>query len=146
LALRWRSSASAATALTKANIFDEVAPAHCSCPACGGERLSKMGEDITEKLEVIPRSRKVMQTMREKYGQHQPLNRRGDRLVCEGVPLSVSTLADKVGAAAFALMPLYKLVEARVLAATRLHGDDTTLRVMGKAKTDTARLLGLCER
>jgi hypothetical protein len=58
----------------------------------------------------------------------------------EGVPLSTSTLADQVGAAAFALMPLYRLIEAHVLAAERLHGDDTTVPVMAKGKTDTARL------
>jgi hypothetical protein len=33
-----------------------VVPAPCSCPACGGTRLSKLGEDVTETLEVIPRS------------------------------------------------------------------------------------------
>jgi hypothetical protein len=56
------------------------------------------------------------------------------------VPLSTSTLADQVGAAAFALAPLYRLIEAHVLAAGRLHGDDTTVPVMAKVKTDTARL------
>lgn len=153
-----------------------VVPAPCSCPACGGDRLSKLGEDVTETLEVIPRSWKVIQTVREKfscrdcekiaqapapfhvvprgwagpsflamllfekYGQHQPLNRQTDRFAREGVPLSVSTLADQVGAAALVLMPLYKLIEAHVLAATRLHGDDTTVPVMAKGKTDTARL------
>ena len=39
----------------------------CSCPACGGSRLSKLGEDITETLEVIPRTWKVIQTVREKF-------------------------------------------------------------------------------
>jgi transposase len=38
----------------------------------------------------------------EKYGQHQPLNRQAERFAREGVPLSVSTLADQVGAASFA--------------------------------------------
>jgi transposase len=56
------------------------------------------------------------------------------------VPLSVSTLADQVGAAAQALTPLYELIKAHVLAAKRLHGDDTTVPVMAKGKTDTARL------
>ena len=55
------------------------------------------------------------------------------------MPLSVSTLADQVGAAAFALTPLYKRIEAHVLAAERLHGDDTTVPVMAKGKTDVAR-------
>ena len=43
-----------------------VIPAPCACPACGGTRLSKLGEDVTETLEVIPRSWKVIQTVREK--------------------------------------------------------------------------------
>ena len=76
----------------------------------------------------------------EKYGQHQPLNRQADRFAREGVPLSVSTLADQVGAAAFALKPIYWLIEVHVLAAERLHGDDTTVPVMAKSKTDIARL------
>jgi transposase len=43
-----------------------VIPAPCSCPSCGG-RLAKLGEDITETLEVIPRQWKVIQTVREKF-------------------------------------------------------------------------------
>ena len=38
----------------------------------------------------------------EKYGQHQPLNRQRDRYEREGVDLSLSTLADQVGACAVA--------------------------------------------
>jgi hypothetical protein len=76
----------------------------------------------------------------EKYGQHQPLNRQAERFAREGVPLSVSTLADQVGAASFALMPIFRLIEAHVLAAQRLHGDDTTVPVMAKGKTVTGRL------
>jgi transposase len=34
----------------------------------------------------------------EKFGQHQPLNRQAERYAREGVPLSLSTLADHVGA------------------------------------------------
>jgi transposase len=153
-----------------------VVPAPCTCPACGGSRLSKLGEDVTETLEVIPRAWKVIQTVREKfscrdcetiaqppapfhvvprgwagpsflamvlfekYGQHQPLNRQAERFGREGVPISVSTLADQIGAACFALMPIFKLIEAHVFAAQRLHGDDTTVPVMAKGKTDTGRL------
>lgn len=153
-----------------------VIAAPCACPGCGSDRLSKLGEDVTETLEVVPRSWKVIQTVREKfacrdcekiaqppapfhvvprgwagpsflamllfekYGQHQPLNRQAERFAREGVPLSISTLADQVGAAAHALTPLYRLIEAHVLAAERLHGDDTTVPVMARGKTDTARL------
>lgn len=38
-----------------------------SCACCGGTRLSKLGEDVTETLEVIPRGWKVIQTVREKF-------------------------------------------------------------------------------
>lgn len=153
-----------------------IVPAPCTCPACGGDRLSKLGEDVTETLEVIPRAWKVIQTVREKfscrdcetitqppapfhvvsrgwagpsflamilfekYGQHQPLNRQAERFAREGVSLSVSTPADQVGAACFALMPIFRLLEAHVFAAQRLHGDNTTVPVMAKGKTDTGRL------
>ncbi len=42
-----------------------AAPSSCSC--CGSDKLSKLGEDITETLEVIPRQWKVIQTVREKF-------------------------------------------------------------------------------
>ena len=115
-----------------------------SCPCCGSTKLSKLGEDVTETLEVVPRQWKVIQTVRErfscrqceaitqppapfhvtprgfagpsllamilfeKFGQHQPLNRQSERYAREGVELSLSTLADQVGACAAALRPLQR--------------------------------------
>ncbi|MBX9574689.1 MAG: IS66 family transposase [Caulobacteraceae bacterium] len=76
----------------------------------------------------------------EKFGQHQPLNRQAERFAREGVPLSLSTLADQVGAVAAVLMPLHALIAAHVMAAERLHGDDTPVPVLAKGKTDTGRL------
>jgi len=147
-----------------------------NCPCCGSTRLSKLGEDVTETLEVVPRQWKVIQTVRErfscrqcetisqppapfhvtprgfagphllamilfeKFGQHQPLNRQSERYGREGVELSLSTLADQVGACAFALQPLHALIEAHALAAQRLHGDDTTVPILAKGKTDTGRI------
>jgi len=75
----------------------------------------------------------------EKYGQHQPLNRQAERYAREGVPLSLSTLADQVGACCAVLAPLLRRLEAHVFAAERLHGDDTTVPVLAKGKTDTGR-------
>jgi len=153
-----------------------VVEAPTSCPCCGGSRLSKLGEDITETLEVVPRQWKVIQHVREKFacrdcekiaqapapfhvtprgwagpsllamilfekfGQHQPLNRQAERYEREGVRLSLSTLADQVGACAVALRPLFERIEAHVLAAGRLHGDDTTVPVQARGKCDKARL------
>ena len=147
-----------------------------SCPCCGSAKLSKLGEDITETLEVIPRQWKVIETVREKFscrecekitqppapfhvtprgfagpnllamilfekfGQHQPLNRQSERYRREGIDLSVSTLADQVGACTTALRPLHALIERHVLAAERLHGDDTTVPILAKGKTVTGRI------
>lgn len=151
-----------------------AAPESCSC--CGSGKLSKLGEDITETLEVIPRQWKVIQTVREKFscrecekitqppapfhvtprgfagpnllamilfekfGQHQPLNRQSERYRREGIDLSVSTLADQVGACTTVLQPLHALIEAHVLAAERLHGDDTTVPILAKGKTMTGHI------
>ena len=76
----------------------------------------------------------------EKFGQHQPLNRQSERYAREGIELSLSTLADQVGACAAVLKPLHALIEAHVLAAERLHGDDTTVPILAKGKTDTGRI------
>ena len=153
-----------------------VVAAPQSCPCCGSTKLSKLGEDVTETLEVVPRQWKVIQTVRErfscrqceaitqppapfhvtprgfagprllamilfeKFGQHQPLNRQSERYAREGVELSLSTLADQVGACAAALRPLHALIEAHVLAADRLHGDDTTVPILAKGQTETGRV------
>ena len=153
-----------------------VIPGPPACTCCGGTRLSKLGEDVTETLEIVPRRWKVIQHVREKFscrdcerisqppapfhviprgwagpnllammlfekfGQHQPLNRQAERYGREGVPLSLSTLADQVGACTSVLMPLFKRLQAHVMAAERLHGDDTTVPVLARGKTDIARL------
>ena len=43
-----------------------VVPGPTSCPCCQG-KLAKLGEDVTETLEVIPRQFKVIQTVRERF-------------------------------------------------------------------------------
>ena len=43
-----------------------VIPSPTACPCCGG-KLAKLGETITETLEVVPRQWKVIQTVREKF-------------------------------------------------------------------------------
>ena len=40
-------------------------PRACTC--CGSSRIVKMGEDVTETLEAVPRRWKVIQTVREKF-------------------------------------------------------------------------------
>ena len=40
-------------------------PTACEC--CGGNRLRKLGEDVTRTLEMVPRQWKVIETVREKF-------------------------------------------------------------------------------
>jgi transposase len=101
--------------------------------------LRKLGEDVTETMESVPRSWKVIQTVREKFscrdcekisqapapfhvipsgwagpsllamilcdkfGQHIPLNRQVECFALEGVPISLSTVADAIGSAGMSL-------------------------------------------
>jgi transposase len=93
---------------------------------------------------VIPRGhigpRLLALILYAKYGEHQPLNRQSEIYAREGVDLDVSTLADHVGAGAVVLSPLTELIQRHVFAAERVHGDDTTVPLLAKGKTITARL------
>jgi transposase len=75
-----------------------------------------------------------------KFGEHQPLNRQSEGYARQGIDLDVSTLADWVGACSATLAPLVELIRRHVLAAERIHGDDTTVPVLAKGKTITGRL------
>ena len=152
-----------------------VHQAAAACPCCGGQ-LRKLGEDITETLELVPATWKVIQHVREKfscrkceaitqapapnhpvargragpqllahvlfskYRAHLPLNRQSDIYENEGINLDVSTLADWVGASAATLMPLVEEIEKHVLAAERIHADDTTVPVLAQNKCTIGRL------
>src|ERR1700760_2126476 len=66
--------------------------------------------------------------------------RQSDVYAREGIELDVSTWADWVGACSATLAPLVELICRHVLAADRIHGDDTTVPVLAKNKTVTGRL------
>jgi transposase len=42
-------------------------PGPTACACCGSTQLAKLGEDVTEQLEVVPRQWKVLQIVREKF-------------------------------------------------------------------------------
>jgi transposase len=44
-----------------------VYPVPLTCPCCGDATLRKIGEDVTETLELVPRQWKVVQHVREKF-------------------------------------------------------------------------------
>ena len=53
----------------------------------------------------------------EKFGQHQPLNRQAERYALEGVPISLSTMADAVGAGCAALDPVLRRQRCSIIPA-----------------------------
>ncbi|MFO7477767.1 MAG: IS66 family transposase [Methyloceanibacter sp.] len=77
-----------------------------------------------------------------KFSDHLPLYRQAEIYAREGVELERSTLAGWVGGASRTLEPLVEAVRRHVLAASRIHGDDTPVPVLdpGRGKTKTGRL------
>lgn len=147
------------------------------CPDCGAA-LRQFGEDVSEQLERIPATYKVIRHVRpkfactgcdrvveapaparpidrglagpgllahvlvSKYGDHLPLYRQSEIYAREGVDLDRSTLAAWVGAASELVAPLVDEIRKRVLAASKIHADDTPVPVLapGNGKTKTGRL------
>ena len=77
-----------------------------------------------------------------KYSDHLPLYRQEEMYGREGVELDRSTLADWVGQAHGLLEPLVEALRRHVMAAQKLHADDTPVPVLapGLGKTKTGRL------
>jgi transposase len=77
-----------------------------------------------------------------KFADHLPLYRQSVIYARDGVDLDRALLASWVGAASALLRPLVEAIRRHVLAATKLHADDTPIPVLapGNGKTKTARL------
>ena len=152
-------------------------PKHWACPDCGGE-LRKLGEDVSETLEYVPESFRVIRHVRpklscrhcerivqaaapsrpiarglagpgllahvliSKYADHLPLYRQCEIYKRQGVELERSTLADWVDGCSKLLDPLVEALRRYVMAAGKLHADDTRVPVLapGQGKTKTGRL------
>lgn len=152
-------------------------PATTDCPACGGN-LKQLGEDVSEQLEFVPASFRVIRHVRPKlacgccdaivqapapgrpiergiagpgllahllvakFADHLPLYRQSVIYAREGVDLDRALLASWVGAASALLRPLVDAICKHVLAAAKLHADDTPVPVLapGNGKTKTGRL------
>jgi transposase len=77
-----------------------------------------------------------------KYCDHQPLYRQSEMYARQDVELERSTLADWVGSTSRLLEPLVETLRRYVMAAGKLHADDTPVPVLapGNGKTKTGRL------
>jgi transposase len=148
-----------------------------ACSQCGGS-MKLLGEAVSEQLEYVPASFKVIRHVRPKYAcaccdhiaqaaaptrpiargiagpsllshvlvakycDHLPLYRQSIMYAREGVTLERATMAEWVGAASNLLAPLVDAVRRHVMAASKLHADDTPVPVLapGRGKTKTGRL------
>jgi transposase len=77
-----------------------------------------------------------------KFGDHLPLYRQSEIYARQGVELDRSTLADWVCGTSQLCAPLVEALRRHVMAAQKLHADDTPVPVLapGNGKTKTGRL------
>jgi len=77
-----------------------------------------------------------------KYADHLPFYRQSEIFAREGIELEGSTRANWVGAARHLLAPLVDQIRRHVLAADKIHADDTPVPILapGNGQTRTARL------
>ena len=87
--------------------------------------LSIVADDVaaavpSTSFHIVARGSALVMLLFEKDGQHQALNRQSQRYARGGVELSLSTLADQVGACTAVLKPLYEAVRGHCVR-RRLH-------------------------
>lgn len=84
----------------------------------------------------------LAQVLVSKYCDHLPLHRQSAIYARDGVTLECATLADWVGTSSQLLSPLVAAIRQHVMAASKLHADDTPVPVLepGRGKTKTGRL------
>ncbi|MCJ9674501.1 IS66 family transposase [Neorhizobium sp. SHOUNA12A] len=128
------------------------------CPCCG-HGLHRIGEDVSERLDIVPAQFRVLVTRRpkyacraceeivaqvlvSKYADHLPLYRQAQIYKRQGIDLDRSTLADWVGRAAWHLRPLHQRLLAQIKTSSKLFADETTAPVLdpGRGKTKTGQL------
>src|SRR6185437_3414396 len=102
------------------------------CPCCG-KPLHRIGEDTSERLDIVPAQFRVLMVRRPKYADHLPLYRQAQIYARQGVDLDRSTLADWVGRAAFLLRPIHERLLLALKGSAKLFADETTAPVLDPA-------------
>jgi transposase len=146
-----------------------------TCPCCQGV-MHQIGEDVSERLDVVPAQFRVLVTRRPKYAcraceegvvqapaparlieggmptealvahvlvakyaDHCPLYRQAQIYARQGVLLDRSTLADRVGRAAFLLRPVRERLLENLKTSSKLFADETRLPVLDPGRGRTTR-------
>jgi transposase len=79
----------------------------------------------------------LTQIVIDKYADHLPLYRQLQRFERNGVTISDSTIGGWITAVCNLLMPLYLALKLEIFKSDYIHADETTIRVMDKAKKGT---------
>lgn len=111
--------------------------------ACSGCKDVRQAAAPSRPIErVMAGAGMLAQVLVAKYCDHTPLYRQAQIYARAGVELHRSTLTDWVGQAAHLLTPLAQAIGRYVLAADKVHGDDTPIRALGGrgGKVHTGRL------
>ena len=111
-----------------------------ACACC--ERIVQVPAPIRPIDRGLPGPGLLAHVLVSKYADHLPLYRQAGIYARQGIELERSTLADWIGASAKLLEPLVRALRDHVLAAEKLHADDTPVPVLqpGRGTTKTGRL------
>jgi len=111
-----------------------------ACPAC--ERIVQVDAPSRPIDRGLAGAGLLAHVLVSKYADHLPLYRQSQIYAREGVALERSTMAEWVGQCFALVDPLIEALARYVLAAGKLHADDTPVPVLepGRGKTKTGRL------
>jgi len=112
----------------------------CACDAC--QRIVQADAPSRPIPRGLAAPSLLAHVLVAKYCDSLPLHRQAEIYARDGVEIERSTLADWVGGSTALLAPLIERVGSYVMAATKLHADDTPVPVLspGKGQTKTGRL------
>ncbi len=100
-----------------------------ACKCCECLRQEAMPAQIIDG--GLPTANLLAHVVVSKYMDHLPLFRQSKMFARAGVELSLSTLADWVGACGVALSPLVQALKVQLLQSRLLHADETPIKILG---------------
>lgn len=114
--------------------------AKLACPAC--ERIVQVAAPSRPIARGLAGAGLLAHVLVSKYCDHLPLYRQAQIYAREGVQIERSTMAEWVAGCFHLLDPLVEALARYVMAAEKLHADDTPVPVLdpGRGRTKTGRL------
>lgn len=119
-------------------VIQQVRPKY-GCSQCDRIAQAPASERVIDK--GIASAALISQVAVDKYADHLPLYRQEERFKRIGIELDRSTLAGWMGRVGALIVPLVEAIRRHVMAAHKIHADDTTAPTLkpGNKKTMTGR-------